>query len=415
MGRKVTRRGFLQAAGLTGAALLGACKGRPRPPPGPPPLQNPAAVAPLEPRPIPTRPLGRTGVQVPILALGGMFDTRSSQLHLRQTLAWGVSYWDTADCYENGNSEEGFGRYFERSPDERKKVFLVTKSDDRDPEGMSRLLEQSLGRLKTSHIDLYLLHGLSDPDDLTPEVREWAARMKQAGRIRLFGFSTHKNMDELLEAAASLGWIDAVMSAVNYRLLNDGAMLDGLEACRKAGVGVVGMKFRGGGPIPSDPDDEERLAASILARGFSPDQAMLKVLWEHSAIASVCASMNDHGTLKEYVAAALDTVPLAGGDREALLRHAEATRGTFCRACCACEAVSGGAPVADAMRSLMYESAYGDLHRAREAFAALPSDARQRLARADWSAAEGACPQGLPIGRLVADACLRLDSGAWRV
>lgn len=403
----LTRRGFLRIAGLSGAAILGAPAALAQAPDGTP---APATAPRLEPRHIPTRPLGRTGVSVPILALGGMFDTRSAQLYLRQTLAWGVSYWDTADCYENGNSEEGFGRYFQRSPDDRSKVFLATKSDTTDVKGMTDLLEQSLKRLNTTYIDFYMIHGLRQKGLLNAEVRDWATRMKAAGRIRLFGFSTHKYMEDLLEAAAASGWIDAVMTSVNYRLLGDRKMAAALSACQKAGVGVIGMKFKGGGPVRPSGEAEERMAAGFLKRGFTPDQAMLKALWEHPAIASVCASMTTFGMMQEYVAAALDRTSLAGEERDALLRYADETRGSFCRGCGACEEASGGAPVADAMRCLMYETAYGDVHRAREAFRTIPLPARARLLRADWSAAERACPHRLPIGRLVADAQTRLGS-----
>ncbi len=53
---------------------------------------------------VPTRPFGKTGAQVSILGLGGMFDIPSNQLVLRQALKWGVTYWDTADCYEGGEA-----------------------------------------------------------------------------------------------------------------------------------------------------------------------------------------------------------------------------------------------------------------------------------------------------------------------
>lgn len=404
MDHRLTRRGFLKVAGLTGATLLGAPAAL---------AQAPAVPAqgapPLTPKPIPTRPLGRTGVNVPVLALGGMFDTRSAQLFLRQTLAWGVTHWDTADCYENGNSEEGFGRYFQRSPQDRARVFLVTKSDATDPAGMTTLLEQSLRRLSTTTIDLYLLHGIKDADVLTPAVKEWAARNKAEGRIRHFGFSCHKRMETLLNAAATLGWIDVVMTAVNYRLLADPKMSAALESCRGAGVGIIGMKFKGGGPITPSDDAEARMAAGFLKRGFTPEQAMLKALWEHPAIATVCARMTSFGTLQEYVAAAFDKTTLALDERDALHRFADQTRETFCRACGACEDASGGAPIADAMRCLMYENAYGDIHRAREAFRAIPVADRARLNHVDWTAAERACPHGLPIARLLDDAHRRLD------
>ncbi len=89
---------------------------------------------------IPKRKLGKTGVEVSILSLGGMFDTVNNQLLLRQAYNWGVTYWDTAEGYGNGLSEEGMGRFFTRNPEARKEIFLVTKSrpgapaeDDRKP------------------------------------------------------------------------------------------------------------------------------------------------------------------------------------------------------------------------------------------------------------------------------------------
>jgi predicted aldo/keto reductase-like oxidoreductase len=119
--------------------------------------------------------------------------------------------------------------------------------------------------------------------------------------------------------------------------------------------------------------------------------------------------MTSFGTLQDYVAAAFDKTTLALDERDALHRFADQTRETFCRACGACEDASGGAPIADAMRCLMYENAYGDIHRAREAFRAIPVADRARLNHVDWTAAERACPHGLPIARLLDDAHRRLD------
>jgi len=80
---------------------------------------------------VPTRPFGKSKINVSILSLGGMFDIPGNQLLLKQALKWGVNYWDTADCYGWGRSEKGIGKYFKKYPQDRKKVFLVTKSDDR--------------------------------------------------------------------------------------------------------------------------------------------------------------------------------------------------------------------------------------------------------------------------------------------
>ena len=95
---------------------------------------------------VPTRPFGRSGIDVPILSLGGMFDIPSNQTMLKQAIRWGVTYWDTAHIYGGGRSEEGIGEYFKSYPQDRKKIFLVTKSTARSPKGMSSDLEVAITR-----------------------------------------------------------------------------------------------------------------------------------------------------------------------------------------------------------------------------------------------------------------------------
>lgn len=406
-----SRRRFFARLGLLGAGVLMGARTSvaqtpesrvPREPAAAPaPAANP--TLPTRPVPIPRRPFGRSGIEVPILSLGGMFDTGSAHLLLRQAIAWGVTYWDTADCYENGNSELGLGAYFERFPDDRGKVFLVTKSDANDPEGMTRLLETSRRKLRAEMIDLYLLHGVGSPDEVTPSVRRWVEREKTAGRIRLFGYSTHGNVSKCLKGAPRAG-VDGVMAAMNFRTHGDAALQDGLAACAEAGIGVTAMKFRGGGPIRTNSPKELEMAGRFLGKGFTTDQAKLKALWEDPRIACVCASMPNFALLGEYVAAALDRRTLDARDRALLRAYAEDTRDTFCAGCRErCEPVAG-TPVADVMRCLMYDRAYGRHDLARATFAALGPEARTRLTAADLSAAERACPQHLPVARLVAEA-----------
>ena len=85
------------------------------------PLNLPPAQEPEETRKnttatqeIPKKTFGKTGEQVPILSFGGIFDTRQNQLLLNQAVKMGVTYWDTAEGYINGASEEGMGQYFEK-------------------------------------------------------------------------------------------------------------------------------------------------------------------------------------------------------------------------------------------------------------------------------------------------------------
>lgn len=98
--KNIARRKFLKTAGAAGVGSIIGVKrtiaygaGKP----------NPAAT-------VPTRPFGKTGVDVPILSRGGMFDIASNQLLLRQAIKMGVTYWDTAATYLP-SSEKGIGRY----------------------------------------------------------------------------------------------------------------------------------------------------------------------------------------------------------------------------------------------------------------------------------------------------------------
>ena len=83
---------------------------------------------------------------------------------------------------------------------------------------------------------------------MKPAFKDWAAEMKKAGKIKFFGFSSHTNMADCLSGAAKLDWIDGVMFTYNFRVMHDPKLKEALNACEKAGVGLVAMKSLGGGP-----------------------------------------------------------------------------------------------------------------------------------------------------------------------
>ncbi|SMC22524.1 hypothetical protein SAMN02746041_01502 [Desulfacinum hydrothermale DSM 13146] len=386
------RRTFVKAAACLGLGTAAA------------PLapHHAMAAGPAEQAKIPTRPFGKTGVRVPILALGGMFDTGANQILLRQALRWGVSYWDTADCYGGGRSEEGIGRFFSRIPEARKSVFLVTKSDARDPKGMTRLLERSMKRMQTDTIDLYFLHAVRTTDELNDDVRRWAEKAKTSGKIRFFGFSTHSNMARCLSNAARLGWVDGIMFSYNFRLMRDPDMNRALDQCARAGIGLTAMKTQGGGPLPMESEEAGQLAEGLLRRGFTDKQARLKIVWEDERIASICSQMPNLTILMSNTAAALDRTSLTRAERDLLHRHARATAHAYCAGCAELCEEAAGTPIADLLRCLMYHTDYGDTEAARDAARTLL--ARGPLARPSAQrllTAQQRCPQGLPLSRLV--------------
>jgi predicted aldo/keto reductase-like oxidoreductase len=329
---------------------------------------------------------------------------------LRQAVKWGVTYWDTANSYEGGNSELGIGKYFAKYPEDRKGIFLVTKSTAWTRRGMTDHLNLSLERMQTDHIDLFFVHAIRSISTMDPDIRKWGEKAKAEGKIRLFGFSTHSNMEECLLGAAPLGWIDGIMMTYNYRLMHTDAMRRAVDACTRAGIGLTAMKTMGGGQVLTGSEEEIKYGGRFLQSGFTQGQAKLKAVWENPQIAAICSQMPNMALLSENTAAALNKTKLSTLERDSLSRHALASAAGYCAGCTRiCEsAVAAPVPVGRVMRYLMYCRDYGKRDFARSRFRALPQEARAALARLDYTTAEARCPQKMPIGRLMREASLEL-------
>jgi aryl-alcohol dehydrogenase-like predicted oxidoreductase len=89
----------------------------------------------------------------PFFLLGGVLDL-SDVLVFKQAFNMGVTYWDTADSYKWGKNEKAIGKYFARFPEDRKKVFLVTKASTSEPQELTKKLNTSLERMNTPYIGL---------------------------------------------------------------------------------------------------------------------------------------------------------------------------------------------------------------------------------------------------------------------
>ncbi len=145
----ITRGRFLEAA-AAGAAIA------------------PALGAGAAPK-IPTRPFGRTGLEVSILGFGSgsrflMYQDEDRALEaLSHAIDLGITYIDTAHAYGDGKSEERIGRLM---PSRRNEVVLATKLPGRKADEAKRQLELSLKRLRTDRLDVLHIHALKDEADL---------------------------------------------------------------------------------------------------------------------------------------------------------------------------------------------------------------------------------------------------------
>ena len=400
----LSRRNFLKATGAAGVGSLIA------------PFLGSANVSEAQSRKvadlktIPRRPFGQTGVDVSILSLGGTMDISSNLLLLKQAIRWGVNYLDTAHSYSGGRSEKGIGKYLEKYPEDRKKIFLVSKSGAWTLNGMTRDLNQSLERMNTDYIDLFFVHGISRISEMNNETKSWAENAKAEGKIRFIGFSTHSNMEECLMGAAKLGWIDGIMMTYNYRLMHTDRMRKAVDACAKAGIGLTAMKTQGGGSVKTNTETELKMAGQFLKKGFTDGQAKLKAVWQNPQIACICSRMSNLTLLMTNVAAAMNKTKLAAKDMLLLKRYAAETASDYCAGCSGiCESVlMKPVPVATVMRYLMYSRSYGEHEQASAYYKELPVDTRWHITHQDYSAAEEKCPQKMAIGKLMQEASREL-------
>jgi aryl-alcohol dehydrogenase-like predicted oxidoreductase len=259
---------------------------------------------------MPRRTLGRTGVSVPILALGCgsrflMYKPEEASAVLEKAIGLGVNYLDTAIDYGNGESETRVGRVMATR---RKDVFLATKvpTRARTRDGALREVEASLKRLQTDHVDLLHLHSLAKEDDLAKiEAKDGAIRalyeLRDQKVARFIGMTSHTD-GAVMAQAIERNDLDCVQMAMNpARVLRfeDQA----LPAAKKKDLGVILMKVTG----------QERL---LGANGAAP-AALLRYAWTLPVSTVVCG-MPKLEFLDQNAASARAFTPMPQGEIDAL-------------------------------------------------------------------------------------------------
>jgi predicted aldo/keto reductase-like oxidoreductase len=411
---KINRRNFLKTMGAAGLGSVFASAQLKAGPNEPNMVQKAEEQKFPE---LPRRKLGKTGIEIPILSNGLMFDIVGNQLILRANLQHNVYYWDTAYGYAGGNSEIGIGTFLNKNPGVKQKLFIVTKAsgvntkEGNVAEQLEQRLQDSLKRMNIDHIDLYYgVHGCEDPDSqLSEQLQKWAEDAKKRKLIRFFGFSTHKNMEKCLMAASKLSWIDAIMTVYNVALMQNPRMQEAVQACNEAGIGLIAMKVLLG-VQKKQPDAEYKMVTHFLEKGYTREQALIKAVLDDKRISATCIRMENVTLLRSNVAAVLDKTSLTQADADVLRKYTAATCSGYCAGCAyICDAALPDAPyTSEIMRYLMYYNSYGEKEEARELFAQIPSNVRNKLLSTDYSLAEARCPQRMPIGKLIAEAVSKL-------
>ncbi len=289
---------------------------------------------------------------------GSGIDLEKTQAQLTAAIQAGVNYLDTAFIYPG--SETAVGEILSRTG-LRDQVNLATKLPQylvHTKADLDRYFAQQLSRLRTDHIDYYLMHMLTDVESWHKlealGIREWIADKKQSGTIRNIGFSFHGNTAMFLRLLDAYDW-DFCQIQYNYLDENSQAGRAGLEAAAAKGLPVIIMEpLRGGKLVNMLPAGAKELFASS-GRDWTAAEWALRWLWDQPQVTCVLSGMNTMEMVKENcrIAAAAQVGNLTESDKVVLKRvKAEIERAVKapCTGCGYCMPCPKGVDIPGAFR-----------------------------------------------------------------
>lgn len=295
----------------------------------------------------PVRTLGRTGLKIPIVSMGVMRADNPNVV--RAAYNSGITFFDTAHGYQNGENEKMLGNFFKDKP--RDSFTIATKAKFKDPdtdnfeeeyEGMFNL---SLSRLQMEYVDIFYVHDLKTPEVVKNErVINIAKKFKEEGKAKFIGLSMHAQNPAVIDAAVEAGIYDVILLSYNFKLNNLKETDEAIERAAQAGIGFVAMKTMTGGT--EDAEGKKKINA----------QACLKWAWNNKNIATAIPGFSNFGELEECLAAAKSPT-LTAGEQEYLAALCNQEM-LYCQQCGKCKTqCPENLPIPDIMRAYMY--AYG--------------------------------------------------------
>lgn len=347
------------------------------------------------------RRLGRTGAMVSDISLGS---GRIRDLAVAEAaLARGVTYIDTAPDYADAGSETLLGQAMKGRRDQ---IFLATKfcradghlpSDTPVPEIIAAV-EQSLTRLQTDHVDLIHIHSCDRIDRLmAPNIHEAFDRLKEQGKVRFLGVSTHTpNLEAVANAAIDSGRFDVMMLAYHFGMWPTFGHI--LEKAKQHDVGIVAMKTLKG--------SRHADLAAFRDDSTAYSQAAFRWVLSNPNVSCLVISFSSLQHVDEYLAAS--GTSLRPEDVAVLERYDELVRADYCQPHCGLclSSCPEDLVIHDVLRYRMYARDYGWEREGMRLYAALERDAS--LCTGCPAPCAGTCPHGVPIRTAMLDAHHRL-------
>jgi aryl-alcohol dehydrogenase-like predicted oxidoreductase len=232
---------------------------------------------------LPKRAYGNTGIDLSIIAFGGIVvmnaEASAASQIVGEAVERGVNYFDVAPSY--GNAEEKLGPALEPY---RKDVFLACKTGQRTAEGAQKELDKSLELMRTDHFDLYQLHGITSVEDdvdvafASGGAMEVLLRAKESGQVRHLGFSAHS--EDAAVAAMERYDFDSVLFPVNFATWHKGTFGPRIMAkAQEIGAARLALKGLARQRWPEDDPTREKFGKCWYQPLTDPREADLGLRW----------------------------------------------------------------------------------------------------------------------------------------
>ena len=347
----------------------------------------------------------------------GRIDLAKAEKEIMAAYRGGVNYYDTAYIYPG--SEAALGKILEKN-NIRDKVNIATKLPHymmKKPGDMEKYFSEELKRLRTDHVDYYLMHMLTDVRTWERlqglGILDWLREKKESGAIGEVGFSYHGNSDAFCQLLDAYDW-DFCQIQYNYMDEHSQAGRTGLKYAAKKGIPVIIMEPLRGGRLINNLPPRARKLFSIYPEKKSPAEWAFLWLWDQPEVTCVLSGMNSMDMVQENVAAASGAEPLGKRDRVLLKKVAQAINAKMkvpCTGCRYCMPCPQHVDIPGTFAA--YNRKYTD-----GTFTALTEYAMCTLMRKDTTSAskciqcgkcEKHCPQSIPIRQVLQNAVKELE------
>ena len=271
----------------------------------------------------------------------GRIDMEETEAEILEAIRLGVNYYDTAYIYPG--SEAALGEILEKN-DLRQQVKIATKLPHyliRSAQGLEKMFQEQLKRLRTDYVDYYLMHMLCDVDTWEKMkamgIEEWIAEKRRTGAIRQIGFSYHGNSDMFIKLVDAYDW-DFCQIQYNYMDEHTQAGRRGLNHAGSKGIPVIIMEPLRGGKLVNNLPEEALKVFRQHPKGYTPAQWALRWLWDQQDVTCVLSGMNSMEMLHDNIqtASSAQVSDLTEADQQMLKKVAGAINAKLKVPCTGC-------------------------------------------------------------------------------